>query len=57
MKPIWWLLIIAMGIVFYFLGHRNLQIANFKAFILIFFLAVWVCLFVFWLFQKGKHQE
>ena len=54
MKSSWWLLLIAMGIVFYYLGRRNLQIADFRVFILIFLVAVAVSLFVFWFYWRGK---
>jgi hypothetical protein len=57
MKPIWWLLVIAMGIVFYILGRLNVQISNFKVFISLCFLSVWVALLLFWFFQKGKTHR
>jgi len=57
MKSIWWLLIIAMGIIFFVLGHFNWQVAKFKGFILIFFAIVGIALFVFWFFQRGKPHQ
>lgn len=57
MKPIWWLLVIAIGIVFYALGRLNVQVSNFKVFIFLCFLSVWVALLVFWFFQKRKTHQ
>ncbi len=57
MKSIWWLLIIAMGIVFYLMGNQNLQLAHFKVFIILFFVVVGVTLFIFWFFQRGKTKQ
>ena len=57
MKSIWWLLIIAMGIVFYFMGAQNLQLAHFKVFIILFFVVVGTTLFIFWFFQRGKTKQ
>jgi len=54
MKPIWWLLVIAMGIAFYVLGKLNMQVSNFRVFIFWFFIAVWVSLFVFWISHRRK---
>jgi len=57
MKSIWWLLIIAMGIVFYFLGYQNMQIAHFKVFIILFFIIIGISLIIFWVFQRGKTKH
>lgn len=57
MKLIWWLLIIAMGIAFVILGHLNWQVSKFPRFIILFFLAVWLALFLFWFFMRGKIEE
>lgn len=56
MNPIWWLLVLALGIVFYSLGKLNLQVSNFKVFIFVYFLAVWVGLLIFWVFFRRKTQ-
>lgn len=56
MKPIWWLLIMAIGVAFYILGKLNVQVSNFKVFIFLCFIAVWVALFVFWVFFRRKTQ-
>jgi flagellar basal body-associated protein FliL len=53
----WWILIIVMGIVFFILGRRNLQIGDFKVFILIFFLTVGIALFIFWFFSARKDPK
>jgi hypothetical protein len=57
MKPIWWLLIIAVGIVFIALGHLNWQVSKFPRFIILFLLSLWVALFFFWFFLRGKIKE
>jgi hypothetical protein len=54
MKSSLWLLIIAMGMVLIFLGYRNLQIGDFRVFILVFVAAVAVSLFIFWSYGRGK---
>jgi hypothetical protein len=54
MKSSGWLLIIAMGIVFFFLGYQNLQIGDFRVFILLFLATVAVSLFIFWAYGRGK---
>ncbi|MBP1719680.1 MAG: hypothetical protein H6Q43_3118 [Deltaproteobacteria bacterium] len=55
MKSSGWLLIIAMGAVFFFLGYRNLQIGDFRIFILVFVATVAVSLFIFWSYGRGKN--
>jgi hypothetical protein len=54
MKSSWWLLIIAMGMTLLFLGYRNLQIGDFRVFILVFVATVAVALFIFWAYGRGK---
>ncbi|MGE5253926.1 MAG: hypothetical protein ACM3N7_08175 [Planctomycetaceae bacterium] len=54
MKSSGWLLIIAMGLVFFFLGYQNLQIGDFRVFILLFLATVAVSLFIFWAYGRGK---
>jgi hypothetical protein len=57
MKSSGWLLIIAMGIVFFFLGYQNLQIGDFRVFILVFVGTVAVSLFIFWSYGRGKSGK
>ena len=57
MKSIWWLLIIAMGMVFYLLGSQNMQIAHFMVFIVLFFIIIGISLIIFWFFQRGKTKH
>ncbi|MFH1491295.1 MAG: hypothetical protein ABII06_20495 [Pseudomonadota bacterium] len=57
MKSIWWLLIIAMGMVFYFLGSQNMQIAHFMLFIVLFLIIIGISLIIFWFFQRGKTKH
>jgi hypothetical protein len=54
MTSSWWLLIIVMGMVFFFLGYRNLQVGDFRVFILVFVATVAVALFIFWSYGRGK---
>jgi hypothetical protein len=54
MKSSWWFLIIAMGMVFFLLGYRSLQIRDFRVFILVFVATVAVSLFIFWSYGRGK---
>jgi hypothetical protein len=57
MKSSWWFLIIAMGLVFFFLGYRNLQIADFRVFIFVFVATVAVSLFIFWSYGRGRNGK
>ena len=57
MKPIWWLLLIALGALLYMLGHLNWQVSKFVRFLAIFFPGVFATVFIFWFFLRGKVKE
>lgn len=57
MKPIWWALVIALGIALYTMGKLNLQVSSFPVFIFLCFAAVGVALFVFWLSLRRKPRN
>jgi hypothetical protein len=43
-----------MGMAFFFLGYRNLQVGDLGIFILIFVATVAVSSFIFWAYGRGK---